>query len=125
MKPYLIISYFIACMVAGAAADSLSNMNYTNLSVACDLAEKFMLISGVFIFRLGWRQWVPYILALLMFYLVGFDYVYNWIHELPWDYHGSVKAWDIFLSKMPTHGIVFTRVILLTLGVSVSIRYLK
>jgi hypothetical protein len=125
MKPYLIILYLIACVAAGAAADSLDHMNYVELSVAMDLLEKFMLISGAFIFRLELRQWFPYILAMLFFYVVGFDYFYNWIHNLPWDYHGTVKAWDRFLSKYPTSGIVFTRVILLTAGTSITLRYLK
>ena len=122
---YLIILYFIACMVAGAAADSLAHMNYTELAVWLDLLEKFMLLSGPFIFRLQFRQWVPYVIVLLMFYIVGFDYVYNWIHELPWYYHGTVKGWDLFLAKIPTHGLIFIRVILLTFGVTLTIRNLK
>lgn len=111
-------------MIAGAASDSLAHMNYTELAVWLDLLEKLMLISGAVIFKIDYRKIVPYILVALMIYVVGFDYIYNWIHELPWDYHGSVKAWDLFLAKIPTHGLVFIRVILLTFGVSLSIRYL-
>jgi len=121
---YFAILYFIVCMIAGAASDSLAHMNYTELAVWLDLLEKLMLISGAVIFKIDYRKIVPYILVALMIYVVGFDYIYNWIHELPWDYHGSVKAWDLFLAKIPTHGLVFIRVILLTFGVSLSIRYL-
>jgi len=125
MKRYLIILYLIALVAVGAAADSLAHMNYVELSVAMDLLEKFLLLSGPFIFRLNIKQWFIYVLALLLFYMVGFDYFYNWIHSLPWDYHGSVKLWDRVLAQFPTHGIVFTRVILLTLGVSLTLKYLR
>jgi hypothetical protein len=109
----------IACMVAGAAADATAHMHYTELGVGLDILEKLLLFSGVFIFRI---KFVPYVIGLLVFYMVGFDYFFNWIHHLPWDYHGTVKAWDIFLSKIPTSGIVFVRIILLTFGVTVTIR---
>lgn len=124
MRKALVILYLIACMVAGAAADSLAHMNYTNFAVLVDLLEKLLLLSGPFIFAFKPRQWIPYTLCLLVFYMVGFDYIYNWIHELPWYYHGTVKAWDIFLSKIPTHGLIWIRSVLLVFGISVAIRNL-
>jgi len=125
LKPYLTILYLIACVILGAAADSTAHLSYYDLSVAFDLIEKFMLLSGPFIFRLTFKQWWAYVVALLLFYMVGFDYAYNLIHNLPWDYHGSVKMWDKILSQFPHHGIIFTRVILLTAAISIIFRYLK
>jgi len=125
MKPYLTILYLIACVALGAAADSTAHLSYYDLSVVFDLIEKFMLLSGPFIFRLTFKQWWAYVFVLLLFYMVGFDYAYNWIHGLRWDYHGTVKTWDKILSKYPEHGILYTRAILLTAAISITFRYLK
>jgi len=121
----LVILYLIACVALGAIADATAHMNYLRWGVYTDLAEKLLIFSGPFLAGLSRRQWLAYTITYICMNIAFFDLIYNQVHSLPWDYVGSVKDWDILLSKFPTHGIMFTRVIFLTLGVSVSLRYLR
>ena len=125
MKPYLIIAYLIVCVVLGALVDTLFNDGAKLFSHLFGAVEIFLVASGAFIFNLKRRHWLWYMAAFAAWHIVGFDYMYNLFAGLPWDYHGTTSWWDLFLSKYPEHGIIFTRVIFLLAGVFIPIRELN
>ena len=126
MKPYIIIAYIIAMVIAGAVADGL---NYTGLQSWGHLLETLeiaMLFGFAFLFKIvTWDKFLFALGAYICFRVAGFDYMYNWAAGNLWSYMGGQNAWDLFLVKVPPHGLVFIRTIFLATGTAFVIKELK
>jgi len=115
----LSISLVVLAIILGATADGFNHGGRKPLGHALEALEKVALIlSGLF--SGTWLVLVSYIAFRASF----FDYIRNISAGDPFFYVGTSSYWDGFLSKFPTHGVTFTRVIFLALAVSISLRYL-
>jgi len=121
MKPYLIISYIILCLVIGAWADALFDSGVKLWAHSLGALEILLLLSGAFVFNLRRKDWVVFIVTFILWRVVGFDYLYNLFRGLEWDYIGSTSNWDLFLSKQ--QGIIFGRIIFLIGAIFIPIQY--
>lgn len=124
MRPFLIIGYLIACVVIAATGDGLFDSGVKVWGHTLEAFEVLALISGPFIFKLKQRDWWAYVIALIAFRIAFFDYTYNLIRGLPWDFVGHTSWWDIIISKQYPHGLLFGRVIFLILGIALPIKEL-
>lgn len=126
MKRYLIILYFIVCVVLMAISEAFNDTGVKLWAHRIELFYILCLISGPFLFKLqGWQNMAIFIISLVLWRIVGFDYIYNLFAGHPWNYHGTVKLWDSVLSRIPEHGIVFCRIIFLTAAIFVPIQNLR
>ena len=126
MKKALIILYFIVCIVLMALSEALNDAGVKLWAHRAELFYILVLISGPFIFKLqGWKNWAVFIISLILWRVVGFDYIYNLFAGHPWNYHGGLKGWDKVLSRIPEHGIIFGRIIFLTGAIFIPIQNLN
>lgn len=123
-RKWLIILYFIGCVVCGAASDALSDGGMKVLGHLVNATEILLLLAGAVGFRIQLKELVPFIATYVAFRIVFFDPVYNVIRGLPLFYLGSTGLWDKFLSKFPAHGVTFMRVIFLMVGIAIPIKEL-
>jgi len=125
MRPYLIILYFIACIFLGATSDALFDDGMKLWAHGLGALEVGLLLSGAFIFKLNIKHAAPFLISYIAFRIVGYDFTYNLLRGLPINYLGNTSIWDRFFSKYPIQGLWFARAIFLTLGISLTTRYLK
>lgn len=126
MKKYLIILYFIVCIALMAISEAFNDTGVKIWAHRIELFYILVLISGPFLFKLqGWQNWAVFIISLVFWRIVGFDYIYNLFAGHSWDYHGSLKVWDKVLSKTPEHGIIFGRIIFLAGAIFIPLQNLR
>ena len=125
MKPYLVIVYLFACVIAGASADGLMDEGVKLWGHGIGALEIALVMSIFPIFNLTRKQWLAVMVAYVSFRIVGFDYTYNLSRGLPWDFIGFTSGWDLFLKKQLPSGVIFGRTIFLAFGVALSIRNFK
>jgi len=123
MRPYLIILYFIVCVIIGAVGDAFFDSSLKIWAHGLDAVEVGLLLSAALIFKP--KHWLPFLLTYICWRIVFFDIAYNLSTGLPWDYLGNTSLWDRILSKYPVHGLYFTKGIFAILGVSLPTRYLQ
>lgn len=125
MKPYLIILYFLICVLAGSLADGFNMEKRKTLGHILEPVELFLLMTFPFLFGLsGVHDWIAYIAGYTCFRIALFDYGVNLAAGLPLSYSGTSNIWDRFLRKFPPVMHIFPRVLFLVAGVSVTFRYL-
>jgi hypothetical protein len=122
MRPYIIILYLISCVLVGAIGDGLWDEGMALTGHGLEALEVLLLVSGPFIFGLERRNCIPYLIALIAFRIALFDYTYNLVAGLPWDFVGHTSWWDIIISKYYPKGLIWGRAIFFILGVALPIR---
>ena len=123
MKRYLIILYLIAFVVLSALSDALYNDGVKVWAHSLEVIWKGMLVFSIPIFKPA--KWWIFIIALVCWNIIGFDYFYNLFAGLEWDYIGSTSLWDKFHKMYPGVGLIWLRGIVLALVVSLHVKYLK
>lgn len=122
MRKALIILFLIMMVIIAAISDGLFDEGLKIWGHSLEAIEILLLVSGPFLFKLKRRDWIPYLVSLIAFRVCFFDYTYNLVRHLPIFFVGNTSWWDIFLSKQPPHGLVFGRIIFLTLAVALPIK---
>ena len=120
MKPYIIIAYIIAMVIAGAVADGLNEKGKKTIGHPMEAFSILLLLLGAFIFELNWT----YILAYVGFRVALFDYAKNITKGDPILYLGESNFWDRFLRKFPWHGVTFMRLIFLVTAIAIVFKEL-
>jgi hypothetical protein len=124
MRPYLIILYFIVCVIIGAVGDAFFDNSLKLYAHGLDAIEVGLLLSAGLIFKPD-KKWWAFLIVYLCMRIMFFDISYNLSCGLPWDYIGNTSLWDKWFSRYPVHGLYFTKGIFFILGISISTRYLK
>jgi len=125
MKPYLIILYLIALVAIGAAGDALNDEGIKTFGHLLRAFEIALLILAGGIFKLELKPLIIFLIAYICFRIVGFDYIYNWIRDIPLLEMGTSNWWDKALAKQLPMGVVFGRFIFLIVGISIPFKYLR
>jgi hypothetical protein len=125
MRGVTIILYLLITVIVGAVSDGLNDQGVKILGHVLGSAEIVLLISGAFLFRLGRKAWIAYLVAYISFRIFAFDYSYNITRGLDILYMGSSSFWDLFFSKQYPGGLLFGRVIFAALGVGVTFNELR
>lgn len=125
LKPYLIISYLLTCVIIGAMADGLFDEGIKVWAHAVDALETGLIISGAFLFKLQRHDWLAFIIAYICWRVVGFDYTYNLVRDLPLSYMGGTGWWDMLLAQWIPGGVLFGRCIFLLAAVAIPFKHLK
>jgi hypothetical protein len=127
----MIIGLLISAVIVAALADALNDSGRKNWGHPVEALEKVLLMGlGVlFVYGSLCRELVFInlglgILAYTFVRIALFDYAYNIFRGLPLDYHGTSCWWDRFLGKFPEGGILFSKIILFLVGISIIIKYL-
>jgi len=116
--------YHMATVCLGSLGDAYNDNGQKALGHTLKALEVTALISGPMLFKIGKGEYAPYIATYVGWRIVGYDYMYNAGAGLPWDYVGESSRWDRALKKIPPHGILFDRGIVLMATLSFPIKYL-
>ena len=122
-RPVAITLYQIGTVALGSIGDGLNDEGYKTAGHVLKAAEVAALVSGPFIFKLGKRDYAPYIATYLGWRIVGYDYLYNATRGLEWDYLGESNLWDKTFRQFPPHGVTFMRGVVLMVTISIPIKY--
>ncbi len=123
MKAFYIILYLIFCVAIGAVSDGLNDDGAKYAGHVLGAVEVGLLIAGAFLFDLRRRDGVAFIAIYIAWRIVGFDYAYNLTRGLPLGYLGESSFWDSFFAKQNPIGVTFARIIFLSLGITLPIKY--
>lgn len=116
------IAWNIGTVAIGAVGDGVYDNGNKQLGHALKAAEVGMLISGPFVLGLDKWDGIPYIASYAMIRFALFDGFYNASRGLPALNTGSTSYYDDVTSKVPPHGLVFAKSIMLIAGVSIPIK---
>ena len=125
MRALIIILYLFTCVIIGATADALFDEGIKVWAHAVDALETGLIISGAFLFKLQRRDWLAFIIAYICWRIVGFDYTYNLVRDLPLSYIGGTGWWDMLLAQWIPGGVLFGRFIFLLAAVAIPFKHLK
>ena len=123
MIALLLISYLIVTVLAGAIADGLNNGGSKKVGHVLEAAEVGLALAGATIFGVTGETLLPYLVGYIGLRIAFFDMAYNITRGLPVFFQGKSSYWDLFLSRYPVFGVMFARIIFLTLGVGVIIKF--
>jgi len=113
------ISLIVASVCIGAIADGLNERGMKSIGHPAEALEKVtLLLAGLLS-----GTWIV-LISYIAFRVAIFDYVKNIAKKQPILYLGTVSMWDRFFSKWQPVGLIFMRVLFLTLAISVSLRHL-
>ena len=113
---YFKLGLIILAVVIGAVADGFNDKNKNLGHLFQPLEKPMLIIIGILS---GWIGIISYI----AFRVALFDYARNLAAGQKLLYIGDVGYWDKFLKKQQPFGIIFGRVIFLTLGIFVTLHY--
>jgi len=125
LRPYLIILYLLACVILLALGDGLFDKGLKLLGHPIQAFSLVVCIAGPVLFGVSLRKLTWWVIALACWHIVAFDYSYNLINGLPWNFVGGTSIWDLFVAKQLPSGVIWGRVIFLLLGTFIPIRELK
>ena len=116
------ILLFVLAVACGAIADGLNEKGVKKVGHPVEGAEKvLLLITGVVL-----NTWLI-LIAYVAYRVALFDPIKNISKGQKWYYMSKdedAPLWDRVLSKVPTHGLTFIRVIFLAFAVAFTIKEL-
>ena len=117
MTALLLILYIIACISAGAIADGLNDTKRKKVGHLIEAIEIALALVGATIFSVTPDTLIAYVSVYIGLRIAFFDIIYNITSGRPILSMGSSNLWDRFFSKYPPVGVIFMRVIFLSLAV--------
>ena len=123
MIAIFIISYLIACISAGAIGDALNDKGKQNAGHIVIALEALLALVGATIFSVTPDTLIAYVSVYIGLRIAFFDIIYNITSGRPILSMGSSNLWDRFFSKYPPVGVIFMRVIFLSLAVGLSFKF--
>ena len=123
MTALLLILYIIACIATGAAADGLNDTNRKKVGHLLEAGEIGLALVGATIFSVTPDTLIAYVSVYIGLRIAFFDIIYNITSGRPILSMGSSNLWDRFFSKYPPVGVIFMRVIFLSLAVGLSFKF--
>ena len=115
-KSLIILLALILSVMLGAIADGLNENGKKNIGHPVEAAEKIVLLmAGVLSGSL------IILFSYIAFRVALFDIIKNLAKGDKWSYLGDSSWWDRFVSRIPTHGMTFIRVIFLAFAVGFTI----
>ena len=103
-KGLAVAGYHVATVALGAVADGMYDNGEKYWGHALHAAEIGAVIGGPFIFNIGRRDALSYILSYGFIRLSLFDSFYNVTRDLPLLYNGSTSKYDEVMNTIPDHG---------------------
>jgi hypothetical protein len=123
MTALLLIAYIIACISAGAIGDALNDTSRKNAGHLLTALETLICLVGATIFGVEPNTLIAYLSVYIGLRIAFFDLIYNITSGRPILSMGSSNLWDRFFSKYPPVGVIFMRVIFLSLAVGLSFKF--
>ena len=108
----------ITSVMLAAMADGFNDRGWKDAGHTLEAVEKVTLLLG----GLFSGTWIV-VIAYVAFRVALFDLIRNLAKGDPILYLGQASLWDRFFSMWQPVGLIFTRVLFLTLAISVSIRH--
>lgn len=123
MGPVIIILYQVATIILGASGDALNDKGKQNLGHALRAAETALALLGATIFGVTTETLIAYLSVYIGLRIALFDLIYNVTAKRPILSMGTSNIWDRFFSKYPPVGVMFMRVIFLSLAIGLSFKF--
>lgn len=123
MTAIFLILYLIACISAGSIGDALNDTGKKNAGHLLEAAEMALALLGATIFGVTTETLIAYLSVYIGLRIALFDILYNVAAKRPILSMGTSNIWDRFFSKYPPVGVMFMRVIFLSLAIGLSFKF--
>jgi len=125
-EPLKVISVYSGSIILNAVGDGLNDSGNKTWGHACNAASIGLLVSTPIVFKNVTKEnWYHYPIIYSCLRFSMFDYSYNMIRGLPFDYMGTTAPTDRVFNKAPAGYMRFVKGISFTVGIVAPITKLK